>query len=429
MIRRIGESETHALRAIGSRGMLLTAALAVLAVHALDDAFVHPEPGASLIHHVPEAVASFGVLALAALAIRRLRAGWVAATALALVPPAILGFGLAVADASARGAHGDDWTGFLLAPAAAVLAAVGIMLLWRSRRRGGHVILRRIAIASAALAFVYVVEAGVVMAIYATHRPHDAAQRLDLGAAASTVSLRTADGVRLAGYYVPSRNGAAVILYPRAGGAQTHARMLVRHGFGVLALDARGYGASQGDPNAYGWGGTRDIDAAVGFLRHRHDVLPGGIGGLGLSVGGEQMLDAAAENRALRAVVSDGAGERSVNETLIRGWKAAAAIPAMMVQTAALTAFSAQTPPPALTSVAARIAPRAAFFVYAEHGVGGEELNRSFYARAHEPKQIWRVPGAGHTGGIRAQPRQYERRVVAFFMGALAHRSGEGSTP
>jgi uncharacterized protein len=197
--------------------------------------------------------------------------------------------------------------------------------------------------------------------------------------------------------------------------------MLVRHGFGVLALDARGYGASEGDPNAFGWGGTRDIDAAVAYLRHRPDVLPGGIGGLGLSVGGEQMLEAAAENRALGAVVSDGAGERSVKETLAHGWQAALAVPEGIVQTSALAIFSGHTPPPSLTSVAPRIAPRAALFIYAQHGVGGEELTRTFYERAREPKQLWRVPAAGHTGGLRAAPREYERRVVGFLLAHLRH--------
>jgi uncharacterized protein len=409
--------------------ILLWAALGLLSLHALADAVAQPEPGADLVRHVPEALAVMAVLALAAVAGGRLRAGAVAAISLALVPPALLGFGLAVADASAHGARGDDWTGFLLLPAAIALLTSGAMLLWRSRRRDGHVVVRRALIALAALVFLFEVEAGVLLAIYATHRPHDAPERIDLGAPASTVSLRTSDGVNLVGHYVRPRNGAAVILYPRAAGAQRHARMLVHRGFGVLALDARGYGASQGDPNAFGWGNTRDIDAAVAYLRRRDEVLPGGIGGLGLSVGGEQMLDAAAGNPSLAAVVSDGAGERSVRETLTRGWRAALAIPEGLVQTSAIALFSGHRPPPSLTSVGPRISPRAAFFIYAQHGAGGEDLNRMFYDRAHQPKQIWRVPGAGHTGGLQATPHEYERRVVAFLSDHLRHFARANARP
>ena len=90
--------------------------------------------------------------------------------------------------------------------------------------------------------------------------------------------------------------------------------MLVRHGYGVLLLDARGYDGSQGDPNVFGWDDAKDIDAAVAWLRHQPDVRGGRIGGIGFSVGGEMMLQAAASNTRLRAVVSEGAGFRSVRE-------------------------------------------------------------------------------------------------------------------
>ena len=106
--------------------------------------------------------------------------------------------------------------------------------------------------------------------------------------------------------------------------------MLVRHGYGVLLFDRRGEGASEGDPNMWGWGGERDIHAAVDFLQHRPDVDPDRIGGIGFSVGGELMLQAAAENDGLAAVVSEGAGHRSLKEemveydgrTLLRGFHA-----------------------------------------------------------------------------------------------------------
>jgi fermentation-respiration switch protein FrsA (DUF1100 family) len=47
------------------------------------------------------------------------------------------------------------------------------------------------------------------------------------------------------------------------------------------------------------------------------------------------------------------------------------------------------------------------------------ELTPSYYAAAGEPKAIWEVAGASHTGGIDTHPRAYERRVVGFFNDAL----------
>jgi fermentation-respiration switch protein FrsA (DUF1100 family) len=55
------------------------------------------------------------------------------------------------------------------------------------------------------------------------------------------------------------------------------------------------------------------------------------------------------------------------------------------------------------------------FFIYGEHGQDGERnLNPTYYAKAPQPKTIWRVPGSGHVDGITAQPKEYELRVIGF---------------
>ena len=64
-------------------------------------------------------------------------------------------------------------------------------------------------------------------------------------------------------------------------------------------------------------------------------------------------------------------------------------------------------------------APRPVFLVYAVP-VGGKGYRQPlYYAAAGAPKEIWRAPGSGHTGGLEAQPAEYERRVVEFFDAAL----------
>ncbi len=121
---------------------------------------------------------------------------------------------------------------------------------------------------------------------------------IDLGSAAvEDVQLHTSDGLALEGSYVPSENGAAVIVAFGRKGTQDPARMLARHGYGVLIFDRRG----EGDPNPYAWDdGELDLLAAVEFLKQRPDVEPGHIGGLGLSVGGETFLQAAAHSEDIR---------------------------------------------------------------------------------------------------------------------------------
>lgn len=197
--------------------------------------------------------------------------------------------------------------------------------------------------------------------------------------------------------------------------------MLARHGYGVLLFDRRGEGESNGDPNALGWAGERDLAAAVAFLQRRSDVDRARIGGIGLSVGGELLLQSAAESDGLRAVVSDGAGARSIREDLARpGNGKWVEIPASLAITVGATLFSNHTPPPNLKSLVPRISARSALFIYGEHDQPNVvELTPSYYAAAGEPKALWMVPGAGHTEGADVHPREYEQRIVAFFDRAL----------
>jgi dienelactone hydrolase len=216
---------------------------------------------------------------------------------------------------------------------------------------------------------------------------------------------------------VPSKNGAAVISFPGRKGTQKPARMLVRHGYGVLLFDRRGEGQSEGDPNAWGWAGHQDVEAAVRFLQGRTDVRRDRIGGIGLSVGGEMMLESAARARGLKAVVSEGAGERSIREYLdITGSRKWGDVPSYLALSTGIALFSNNTPPKSLKDLVGGIAPTPVFFIYGEHGQEGERnLNPTYYDAAGQPKQLWEVPGSGHVGGIDARPKEYERRVVGFF--------------
>jgi dienelactone hydrolase len=214
-----------------------------------------------------------------------------------------------------------------------------------------------------------------------------------------------------------------VIVFPGREGRQEYARMLTEHGYGALLFDRRGEGASEGDPNLLGWGGDRDVEAAVEFLQDRPDVDPGRIGGIGLSVGGELMLEAAAETDGLQAVVSEGAGARSYRETSHRTDSNPVEMGVYYLLTAATRVFSDEPVPPDLDDLVADIAPRSVLLVYGEHGQPQEiDLNPTFYESAGEPRDLWEVPGAGHIDGLHSQPEQYERRVIGFFDRAMPGR-------
>jgi hypothetical protein len=403
------------------------AALGLIALHVVDDNFLQPQPGTSAGDHLVSGLAPLAVLLLVAWFYPRLRAGLRAMLALFLGGFGVVS-GIEAGYYLTKGRlSGDDFTGLLAIPAGLLLIGLGVWTLWRTRRRDDsrpRRYLRRLLLAVGAAAALYVVVLPLYVSYVFTHVARGFVPPAELGVAHEKVSFTTSDGLRLEGWYVPSKNRAAVIAFPGRRGPQRHTRMLVRHGYGVLLFDRRGEGDSQGDPNVFGWEGERDVQAAVDYLRTRSDVDPNRIGGIGLSVGGEMMIEAAAESDGLEAIVSDGAGVRSIREALAMDgstttkWLGSVLVHAVVTPGVAL--FSNGLPPPSLEDLAPRISPTPAFFVYAVPGQGGEaELNQVFYDAAREPKEIWNVPGAGHTGGIEAQPAEYERRVVGFFDRAL----------
>ena len=219
----------------------------------------------------------------------------------------------------------------------------------------------------------------------------------------------------LKGWYISSRNGAAVISFPGRASSQQRAKLLARHGYGVLLFDRRGEGESEGDPNLFGWQGERDIDAAVAFLQRRPDVDPDRIGGIGLSVGGEMMIEAAAESPALKAIVSEGASSRSVRDELAN--PAAAGRDRRQrrghARDGGLHATTCR-PPRSRASCRGSRARSSSSTASAASRPSGLPTARSTRRRTG-PKEIWEVPGSGHIGGVEAQPREYERRIVDFF--------------
>ena len=392
-------------------------ALGLAALHVVDDNFIQPQPGTSASDHLVGGLVQTALFVLAAWAYPRLRPGARATLAIGFgIFTVVMGIGEAGYYTRENGPSGDDYTGLLAIPAGFLLIGIGLVTLWRSRKGGGLVrrYARRVLVALGLLLGAYFVVYPVSEAYVLTHAARAYVPAPALGTSYEEVAFTTADGLRLEGWYVPSRNGATVIVFPGRKGPQAPARMLASHGYGVLLFDRRGEGASEGDPNALGWAGTRDLEAAVSYLRARDDVDDGHIGGLGLSVGGEMLLHFAAETDDLKAVVSEGAGIRSVREaTELTGSERLVAAPVFALVTGATAVFASDLPPPSLKDLSAEISVPV-FFIYATPGQGGESLSQTYYEAARQPKEIWAAEG-GHTGALEAQPEEYERRVVGFF--------------
>jgi hypothetical protein len=391
----------------------------------IDDNYLQPQPGTSAGDHLVSGLVPLAALGVAAWGYQRLAGTWRGAMALGFGVLGIAAGFEAVHYTNTVGASGDDFTGLLCIPAGLMLLGLGAVTLWRTRRTNGNLAWRygrRVLLAAGGVVAIYALLLPIGLGYVTTHVGRSVVPANDLRVGYENVSFTTSDGLKLVGWYVPSKNGAAVIAFPGRKGPQKQTRMLARHGYGVLLFDRRGEGKSEGEPNSWGWGGTKDIKAAVAFLQRRPDVEPGRIGGIGLSVGGEMMLDAASDTKPLAAVVSEGAGARMFTEEmdteLSGAEKATMAVSAWLKQ-ASIAVFSNQSPPTNLKELVPRIAPRAMFLIAAPNAPTGEDLNRGYYKAAGQPKTLWEIPESKHVGGLTARPAEYERRVTRFFDDAL----------
>jgi pimeloyl-ACP methyl ester carboxylesterase len=240
-----------------------------------------------------------------------------------------------------------------------------------------------------------------------------------------SVILQTTDNLSLAAWFARPKNGAAIILIHGAGGSRetlrAYADFLVSNGFGVLAVDMRGHGQSEGDTNRLGWLGSRDVQAAVSFLEKQADVSQ--IGGLGISMGGEVLLGAASDFPSIRAIVADGATRRSLQELttlpseqpLVRNFTA-------RVMYTAVQLFSGEQPP--MPMLASMQAAKGTSFLLIAAGTNELEVafNKYFADALGERAELWIVPEAPHTGAYALYPDEYEARVIEFFQSTLLGR-------
>jgi uncharacterized protein len=400
-------------------------AVASVMLHIADDNFLQPPDGVSPSDHLVAGLMPLGMVALAAWAYPRVRDGAQAAIAFAVALTGLVtGLTEPVSHLVQGGFRGDDVSGVIAGAAGLLLVVLATRTLWRSRRADGtrtRRYVRRLVIGILGLVVLFELALPFASAYVSTHISRIGVPAPALGAAHEDVTLTTIDGLHLDGWYVPSKNGAAVIVFPGRKTPQDHARMLVRHGYGVLLFDRRGEGQSEGDPNTFGWGGARDIHAAVDYLQHRPDVEPGRIGGLGLSVGGEMMLEAAAENPDLAAVVTEGAGNRSLKERLVHldGRDLLRGLHQLVVNEVGLSIFSNSQPPPSLVDVVPDIAPRPVFLIWAPDGGTSETMSPLYHRLIGSSATIWSLPEVEHLKGFQTYPEEYERRVVGFFDHAL----------
>ncbi len=216
-----------------------------------------------------------------------------------------------------------------------------------------------------------------------------------------------------------------------AAGLLTLSVAFARHGYAVLAFDMRGMGESQPMPLSMGYFEQRDTLGAVDFIRTGDWPFPElgrprVIGGWGVSLGGASLLLAAAQEPAIRAVVSDCAYADVIpileREIPKRGGIPNLFTPGALVSAQALYGMNFYAVRP--VDVIARIAPRPILLIHgsADTFVPPSNMSELYAAAITAPNahvQQWLVSGADHAQSFHTLGEQYVLRVVDFFDAAL----------
>ena len=395
-------------------------AVAAVGLYAVVVLVLVPEGSPSIGGRLVALAVIVGVLAVAWW-IAEKAPGWAQGSAMLLSGlAAIAVFGGVVVERLLDGMSFGDMAGLVAGIAGVVLVVGG----WRRLLRGVPRVWLRAGMAvigSLLLVQFVLLPAGVALRATNRARPLSTSRTpATLGLPYEEVRITSSDGTRLAAWWIPSRNGAAMIALPGASSTRAavldHADLLAESGYGVLLLDYRGHGESEGRGMQFGWGAERDVSAAISFVLGRSGVTRG-VGLIGLSMGGEVALTTAALDHRVEAVVAEGASARNWSDARLEENAHPISYANEWLMFNLVPLFTPEDPPIPLVEAVRRI--RAPVLLIAGSPSNEASLSALYAETAPNVVTLWPLPDTPHTGALRTHPSEYTQRVLDLFGSAL----------
>jgi pimeloyl-ACP methyl ester carboxylesterase len=228
-------------------------------------------------------------------------------------------------------------------------------------------------------------------------------------------------GGAVRGWYLPSRNRAAVLLLHGSGGDRRQllgeARALGADGFGALLVDWPGQGDSDGEVR-WGDGERATLTAALDWLEKRADVDRTRIGAFGFSLGGYVLTQVAARDPRVKAVVLAGTPSEVSRQCQWqnRRWS-------VLSQSAARFALQRggmRLEDPQPLALVKSLAPRPLLVVAGTADVIVPAfMATELHQAASDPKELYVIEGAGHGDYASVAGPGYLAKLTAFFRRAL----------
>ena len=228
-----------------------------------------------------------------------------------------------------------------------------------------------------------------------------------------SVNLVTEDGIRLAAWYTPPRNGVVILLAHGYGDNRPEwvHTMLAKSKYGVMAWDARAHGESGGEISTIGYLEILDVKAALDYVLAQPGVEH--VGAWGGSMGGATLIRAAAAFPEIEAIWIDSSFASLDDEfDFLVPYPIINPLAKYIAQIETGVNINEINP---LKDIA-MISPRP---VYIVHGTGDTvappDAGQKLYEAAGEPRFLWEAENVRHLMIYLDNPGRYQRRLLGFF--------------
>ncbi|WP_218970312.1 alpha/beta hydrolase [Mesobacillus jeotgali] len=242
------------------------------------------------------------------------------------------------------------------------------------------------------------------------------------------VEIQSDDGLRLKARFLKNQqsSGKMVILAHGYKGSSEQMPGITKfyydQGFDILKPDARGHGLSEGDYIGYGWHDRKDYVRWSQFLVEQKEAET--IFLHGFSMGAATVLMASGEKlpEQVKGIIAD-SGYTTVHEELSHQLKYLYNLPAFPVMqvTSAVTKFRAGysfSEASALEGIEKNHLPL--FIIHGDQDqLVPTVMGKRIFDKANSLKELWIVPGAGHTEAYTIAEEEYQDRLKAFWSLAL----------
>lgn len=237
----------------------------------------------------------------------------------------------------------------------------------------------------------------------------------NLGLRYEEVTLKTADNIKLKGWFIPNNKTKNAIIichgYPFDKGNVLSYASFLHKDYNLLFFDFRAMGESEGKYTTIGYKEVEDVKAAVSYLKDRGIK---NIGALGFSLGGASILMTKSDD--IKAIVAD-SSYASLD---------------LMVNSLYRQFFFFKYPFVLMTNVLAKlilginmkeVSPQNAIKdikvpILLIHGEKDSQISieNSYLLKKANPKaELWIVEGVDHGEAHYVKGKEYEKRVLKFF--------------